>query len=51
VAPEAAIFVDDFIDNVRGAEAVGIHGVQFRSPDQVKAELEMLLNPIDQTGR
>jgi epoxide hydrolase-like predicted phosphatase len=44
VTPEAAVFIDDFIDNVRGAEAVGIRGIHFRSPDQVKTELEILLN-------
>ena len=44
VEPEAAVFIDDFIENVRGAEAVGMHGIHFRSPDQVKAELEALLN-------
>jgi epoxide hydrolase-like predicted phosphatase len=44
VAPQAAVFIDDFINNVRGAEAVGMHGIHFRSPDQVKAELEALLN-------
>lgn len=44
VAPQAAVFIDDFIDNVRGAEGVGMHGIHFRSPDQVKVELEALLN-------
>jgi putative hydrolase of the HAD superfamily len=44
VAPQAAVFIDDYIDNVRGAEAVGMQGIHFHSPDQVKAELEPLLN-------
>lgn len=44
VAPESAVFVDDFIQNVRGAEAVGMHAIHFQNPDQVKAELELLLS-------
>lgn len=43
VQPQAAVFIDDFMDNVRGAQAVGMHGIHFSSPDQVKGELEELL--------
>lgn len=44
VASQAAVFIDDFIDNVHGADAVGMRGIHFHSPDQVKVELEALLN-------
>ena len=47
VAPGAAVFIDDFIENVRGAQAVGMLGIHFRSPDQARAELEAMLNPMD----
>jgi putative hydrolase of the HAD superfamily len=38
-----SIFVDDVLDNVRGAEAVGMRGVHFRSPEQARREIEQLL--------
>lgn len=43
VAPEQAVFVDDFLHNVEGARAVGMHAVHFRDAEQMKAELERLL--------
>jgi epoxide hydrolase-like predicted phosphatase len=43
VAPAEAIFVDDFIENVQGAQAVGINAIQFRNPSQARqAVLERL---------
>lgn len=44
VPPESAVFVDDFIQNVHGAEAVGMHAIHFRNPDQVKTDLELFLS-------
>jgi putative hydrolase of the HAD superfamily len=38
-----AIFVDDFVQNVEGARAIGMVAVQFRSPEQIRLELEHLL--------
>lgn len=43
VQPEQAIFIDDFQHNVAGAQAVGMFGIHFRSPEQVLAELNTLL--------
>ena len=43
VAPHEAIFVDDFSENVAGAQAAGMHGVHFRSRAQAIAEIEALL--------
>ena len=43
VHAEEAIFVDDFAENVAGAQAVGMKGVQFKNPQQARqAVLENL---------
>lgn len=44
VAPDEAVFVDDFAHNVEGARAAGLHAIHFRSTDQARAELEQVLN-------
>jgi epoxide hydrolase-like predicted phosphatase len=44
VAPGAAVFVDDFEENIGGARAVGMAAVHFRDPAKAVAELEALLN-------
>lgn len=44
VAAPEAVFVDDFVRNVEGARVVGMHAVHFRTSEQVRAELEMILN-------
>jgi epoxide hydrolase-like predicted phosphatase len=44
VAPEEAIFVDDFQRNVNAANEVGIHGIRFHSPQQVRSEIAHLLD-------
>lgn len=38
-APEEAIFVDDFAENVAGAQAVGMIGVHFSDPDVARRRL------------
>jgi epoxide hydrolase-like predicted phosphatase len=43
-APEEAVFVDDFPANVVGAQAAGLHAIQFRNREQALAELEALLD-------
>jgi epoxide hydrolase-like predicted phosphatase len=43
VRPEEAVFVDDFIENVEGAQAVGMHAIQFESLVQVRNDLDALL--------
>lgn len=43
VQPEQAIFVDDFIENINGAQAAGMQVVHFQNPRQAKAELIRLL--------
>lgn len=43
VAPDEAVFIDDFPRNVEGARALGIHAIQFRDTPSLKAELAALL--------
>jgi len=38
-----SIFVDDVLENVRGAEALGMHGIRFHSTEQVRREVERLI--------
>jgi putative hydrolase of the HAD superfamily len=40
VAAEDALFLDDRPDNVRGADAVGIHGILFTSASDLATQLE-----------
>ncbi len=42
VEAETAVFVDDFIENVEGARAVGMHAIHFRNSQQVRDELKEL---------
>jgi 2-haloacid dehalogenase len=39
VDPSKAVFIDDAIANVRGAEAVGLNAIHFEHANQVRAEL------------
>ena len=40
-----SVFLDDMPENVRGAEAVGMRAVQFRSTEQARSEIGRLLGP------
>jgi len=40
INPSKAIFIDDNLRNVQGAEAVGINGIHFLNPQQLKEELK-----------
>jgi len=44
VAPQEAVFVDDFTENVAGARAVGMHAIHFRDAQQARADLEAVLD-------
>ncbi|MBX7067561.1 MAG: HAD family phosphatase [Parachlamydiales bacterium] len=37
--PEQIIFIDDKLENIEAARALGIDGIHFQSVDQIKAEL------------
>lgn len=43
VSPAESIFVDDFIENVEGARAVGMSAIEFRDVDQALSQLKALL--------
>lgn len=39
-----AIFIDDRPENIEGARAVGLHAIQFESPERLSQSLEKLAN-------
>jgi len=43
VSPNEAVFVDDFIENVKGAQAVGMSAIHFKDPESALTELKGLL--------
>ena len=43
VAPAEAVFLDDFIENVEGARAVGMQAIHFQQPEKALAELKLIL--------
>ena len=43
VKPKEAVFVDDFPENITGCEAVGMHGILFKSTEQVLKDLKKIL--------
>lgn len=40
VIPTQALFIDDNLRNVRAAEELGIHGIHFHTPGQLREELK-----------
>jgi 2-haloacid dehalogenase len=42
IAPEAAVFVDDVARNAAAAATLGLHGIHFRAPEQLRRELVAL---------
>lgn len=42
VNPEAALFIDDSQRNIDGAQVLGLPGIWFQSPDQLKAALQSM---------
>jgi len=44
VSPNEAVFVDDTVRNVEGAKAVGMHGIQFKQPEEAIEEIKQILN-------
>ncbi len=43
VKAEESVFIDDSLKNVKGADAVGIKGIHFSSPEKLKEDLEGIL--------
>jgi 2-haloacid dehalogenase len=46
VEPQKAVFIDDSLPNIQMAQQLGILGIHFQSPSQLKAELKHLGVPI-----
>ncbi len=44
VAPDEAVFVDDFIENIIGARELGINAIHFQSREQALRDLKSLLD-------
>jgi epoxide hydrolase-like predicted phosphatase len=44
VEPDQAIFIDDFRHNVEAARAAGLQAIWFQSPEQLRHDLQVLLN-------
>jgi 2-haloacid dehalogenase len=42
VNPTQAVFIDDNLRNIKGAEALGIKSIHFKNPEQLKAALKEL---------
>lgn len=42
VTPASALFIDDSQRNIDGAQAVGLPGIHFQSPEQLKADLNKI---------
>jgi 2-haloacid dehalogenase len=42
IDPSKALFIDDNLRNIKGAEAFGIKGIHFQDPGQLKNELKQL---------
>jgi putative hydrolase of the HAD superfamily len=47
--PEECIFIDDWFENVEGANSMGIHGIQFSSLEQVMSDIKKIIeNEVSQ---
>ncbi|MDH3943813.1 MAG: HAD family phosphatase [Anaerolineae bacterium] len=42
--PYETVLVDDMPDNVAAARRLGMHAIRFRQPDQMREQLQLLLN-------
>ena len=42
IAPDSAVFIDDVATNAEAASALGIHGIHFRSADELRRELVLV---------
>jgi 2-haloacid dehalogenase len=42
IGANTAVFIDDSLANIKGAEALGITGIHFKSPEQLKKALQDL---------
>jgi len=50
LAAADCVFIDDSEKNVEGARTVGLHGLHFRSPEQLRRDLAKLGLPVSRDG-
>ena len=43
INPSESVFIDDNLRNVEGAESLGVKGIHFKNPEQLKNELNQVL--------
>ena len=43
IIPSQSVFIDDNLRNVEGAETLGVKGIHFKNPEQLKNELNQLI--------
>jgi len=43
VSPNEAVFVDDFIENIKACEKLGIKGIHFKNPEDALKQLKALI--------
>jgi HAD superfamily hydrolase (TIGR01509 family) len=43
LVPSESVFIDDNLNNIKGAQAVGMHGIQFTNKEALVGPLEALL--------
>lgn len=43
IIPDESVFIDDLENNIKTAEKLGIHGVQYKTLEEVKKQVELLL--------
>lgn len=52
VKPEQSLFIDDNLANIKGANALGLNAITFKSPEQLRSELKVLgLEPFRSNGK
>lgn len=42
IDPSTSVFIDDNLDNIKAAKEIGISGIHFKSPEDLKKQLELL---------
>lgn len=44
ITAEKSVFIDDSLRNIKAAEAMGINGIHFQSPEQLRNDLQKILS-------
>ncbi len=51
VAPEEAVFIDDYPGHVKAARSLGLHGILFTTSEALESELDRLLRQTSNAAR